>query len=274
MDLIGEMVLGYADIELTDRIEEEGIEEYRILRYRDDYRIFVASQQDGERILRCLTEVMIDLGLKLNPSKTEFSSEVIQSSIKDDKLAWILRRQSDQNLQKRLLIIHDHSLKYPNSGSLDAALNKLHKRLQKVVDYDNPLPLISIVVDIAIRNPRTYPISSAVLSILLNLLKSDNERRKVIEKVRRKFNQLPNTGHMDIWLQRICHPYYPEAEFDEPLCNLVSQENTEIWDNGWISSQKLLKAIDTDKIVQRKAIADMSPIVSDEEVDLFSSKDY
>ena len=85
MDFIAEMVLGYADSKLSARILAEKIGEYQILRYRDDYRIFVNNPQDGERILKCLTEVMIDLGLKLKPEKTRASSEVISSSIKEDK---------------------------------------------------------------------------------------------------------------------------------------------------------------------------------------------
>ena len=140
MDLVGEMVLGYADTELTDKIGNEGIKEYQILRFRDDYRIFVTDRRDGEHILKCLTEVMIELGLKLNPAKTRISSEVIRSSVKDDKLNWMFRRQSDQNLEKRLLIIHDHSMEYPNSGSLEAALDRYYKRLRKTKKYNRPLP--------------------------------------------------------------------------------------------------------------------------------------
>ena len=264
MDLIGEMVLGYADTELTVRLKEEGIENYRILRCRDDYRIFVAARQDGERILKCLTEVMIDLGLKLNPNKTQLSSEVIQFSIKDDKLNWMFRKQTDQNLQRRLLIIHDHGLEHPNSGSLDAALNKYNRHLRKIVRYDNPLPLVGIVADIAFRNPRTYPIASAILSKLMSLLETDEEKRKVV-------SQLPNTGHMDIWIQRICHSLDPNADFDEPLCKLVSIGSTQIWNNSWIDSPRLKSAIDPKKIISQKTLRQMSPIVSDEEVDLFKS---
>ena len=129
MDLIGEIVLGYADTELTAKINKEQIEEYQILRYRDDYRIFVTTRQNGERILKCLTEVMIDLGLKLNPTKTDVSGEVVRSSIKGDKLSWLFGRQSDRNLQKQLLMIHDHSIEHPNSGSLAVNLDRYRKRL-------------------------------------------------------------------------------------------------------------------------------------------------
>ena len=100
MDFIAEMVLGLADLELSEKIKVAGIENYRILRYRDDYRIFVNNPQDGERIIKFLTEVTIGLGLKLNPGKTKASSEVVRASIKSDKLAWMCRKQSDRSLQK------------------------------------------------------------------------------------------------------------------------------------------------------------------------------
>ncbi len=61
MDLIGEAVLGYADTELTDKIKNAEIEDYKILRFRDDYRIFVNNRQDGERILKYVAEIMIEL---------------------------------------------------------------------------------------------------------------------------------------------------------------------------------------------------------------------
>ena len=269
MDFIGEMILGYADYELKGKINKERVRKYQILRYRDDYRIFVMTQQDGEKILKCLTEVMIDLRLKLNPMKTDISSEIIRSSIKEDKLNWTLRKQSDRNLQKRLLIIYDHSMKYPNSGRLDISLRRYRKRLRKIKEYDRPLALISIVVDIAYRNPRTYPISFAILSNLIDFLKTDDEKRGVVEKIRNKFCQLPNTGHIDIWLQRISHSFAPEIEFDEPLCKLVYQESISIWNNGWISSPSLKDVIKASRVVNREILEKMSPIISDEEVDLF-----
>ena len=61
MDFIAEMVLGYADGELTSEIEKQKIKDYCIIRYRDDYRIFTNNSQDGERILKALSEVLINL---------------------------------------------------------------------------------------------------------------------------------------------------------------------------------------------------------------------
>lgn len=272
MDLIAEIVLGYADINLGTQISKLKIEDYRIIRYRDDYRIFVNNQQDGDRILKCLTEVMIDLGMKLNPAKTKVSSQIIRSSIKGDKLAWICRKQSTGNLQKHLLIIHNHSLEFPNSGSLSKALSSFHKRIVGLKKYRNPLPLISIVVDIAHHNPRTYAICAAILSKLISFFESSEEKKEIINKTRNKFSQIPNTGHMDVWLQRISLQFDPDAEFDEPLCHLVNGNSIPIWNNEWISSQELLKVFDISRIVTKSVVESLDSVVPVKEVALFTAK--
>lgn len=47
MDFIAEIVLGYADLLLTQKLNTEKITDYKIIRYRDDYRIFVNNTQNG-----------------------------------------------------------------------------------------------------------------------------------------------------------------------------------------------------------------------------------
>ena len=275
MDFIAEMVLGYADSDLVERIRilDAPIDDYQIIRYRDDYRIFVNSRNDGECILKCLTEVLIDLGLQLNPSKTDISGDVIQSSIKTDKLGWIFRRQSADTLQKSLLIIHDHGMKFPNSGSLRRALRDYYETLVESKSGTFPLPLISIVVDIAYRNPGTYPVTVAILSKLIDLLEvTTDEKRRIIESIKRRFSGLPNTGYMQIWLQRISMKFAQEVEFDDPLCRLVSNEGEHIWNNDWISYRALLNAVDARKVIDSEEIEKLSPVVPIDEIDLFSSQ--
>ena len=269
MDLIAELVLGYADAELVTKVKAERIGNYHILRYRDDYRIFFNNSQDGEAILKCLTEVLIDLGLKLGPEKTMVSGDVISSSIKPDKLNWMVRKQEDKVLQRHLLIIRDHGASNPNSGSLAVALHAFHKRLTAMKNYESPLPLIAIVTDIALGNPRTYAVAAAILSHLLSFLKTAAERRDVIERIRKKFSRLPNTGYMDIWLQRISFRLDPHLDFDEPLCRIVSQEHEEIWNTDWISSRDLKRAVDPKSIVSGEALSGITSTIPIKEIRLF-----
>lgn len=274
MDVIAEMVLGYADLELSKRLDAAGVKEFRILRYRDDYRIFVQSPQIGEAILKSLTEVLIDLGLKLNSSKTTGSQQVVSSSLKPDKLAWLRGRHGDRNLQKHLLIIHAHGALFPNAGSLTTALTHFHHRLSKWTRLQNPCAMISIAVDIAYSSPRTFPVCAAIISKLLSFLKGKSERVDVIRKIHAKLSQLPNTGHMEVWLQRISHSIEPKLMYNETLCQLVKGKTVEVWNTDWITSPALKIAIDPAKIVNRVQLRALKPIVRPKEIEIFASEKY
>jgi len=271
MDFIAEMVLGYVDLELSKKLEAESIDDYCILRYRDDYRIFVNNPQIGEKILKLLTEATIDPGLKLNSAKTKSSNDVIRASIKSDKLSWMVSKQSDYTLQKHLLIIHNHAKQFPNSGSIDKALNEYHKLIVELKNLSvQPLPLISIVVDIAYHNPKTYPLCSAILSTLLNFVDTQEEKQLLIEKIEKKFSQIPNTGHMQIWLQRVSWKLSNETNYDEPICKLVAGENAKIWNVDWISSTALKKALNAKKIIDKKELKGIPTVIQPHEVKLFA----
>jgi hypothetical protein len=273
MDFIAEMVLGFADKELSEKIENSPIKDYCILRYRDDYRVFVNNLQDGEQIIKFLTEVMIGLGLKLNPGKTKASGDVIHASIKSDKLAWICRKHNERSLQKHLLIIHDHARQFPNAGSLVLALMEFFKRISRLKKlFEQPKPMIAIVVDIAYRNPRTYAICAAILSKLMSCLQSKDEKTDVVEKIKTRFAKIPNTGHMQIWIQRITLPISKEIRYEEPICKLVAEENISLWNKEWITNVGLKSAIDESKLIDQTTIEELEPVISLDEVELFMSR--
>jgi RNA-directed DNA polymerase len=273
MDFIAELVLGLADLELSEKVERAQIKDYCILRYRDDYRVFVNNPQDGEQIIKYLTEVTIGLGLKLNPGKTKVSADVVRASIKSDKLAWISRKHSEKSLQKHLLIIHDHAMQFPNAGSLVVALNEFHKRISRSKDLlEQPMPMIAIVVDIAYRNPRTYAICAAILSKLMSFLDSEDKKMDVAEKINTRFAKIPNTGHMQIWIQRVTLPIAKDISYQEPICKRVSGQNVLLWNTDWITSQELKDSIAT-SVIDHAVLEALEPLIPIDEVELFLSKE-
>jgi len=274
MDFIAEMVLGYADLQLSEKLNQDGITEYRILRYRDDYRVFVNNPLTGEAILKALTEVLIGLGLKLNTSKTNGPQSVISSSLKSDKWAWLRGRQGDKNLQKHLLVIHAHGLDYPNAGSLVIALTHFHRRLSRVKRLQKPRALISIAVDIAYSSPRTFPVCAAIMSRLLRFLGTKDEREQILKMVYRKLSRFPNTGLMEVWLQRIGHFYGFQPGYTEALCHLVTGKNTVLWNNKWITAESLKKAVNPARIFDKAVFTEMEPVVPPSEVEIFASERY
>lgn len=269
IDLIAEMVLGYADRELAEKVDDLGISDFRILRYRDDYRIFVNSPQAGEQILKVLTEVLLDLGLKLNASKTRYAQSVVPSSIKADKKQWMRSRHWDRDLQKSLLLIHCHSTDFPNAGSLLAALDRFYQRLGRVETVRSVMPLISIAVDIGFHSPRCFPVCAAIISSLVGRLETKIQKLEALNRVRKRLAELPNNGHLEVWQQRMSYRYDSTIQYSENLCQIVQGNPTELWSNKWISDKVLNAGLDPEKIINRNALKSLDPVVQRGEFSLF-----
>ncbi|WP_225352460.1 RNA-directed DNA polymerase [Lacticaseibacillus nasuensis] len=88
-NFIAEIVLGYSDMLLASRINKIGnLEDWHIIRYRDDYRVFSNSKETAEQVVKTLSDVLVDLNMHFNSKKTGITSEIIESAIKPDKIYW------------------------------------------------------------------------------------------------------------------------------------------------------------------------------------------
>jgi hypothetical protein len=261
LDLIAELVLGYADLELSQQLAKANITEFQILRYRDDYRIFVNDSQAGELILKMLTEVLITLGLKLNTTKTANAQAVVGSSLKIDKREWMRRKQGDRNLQKHLLLIHCHGSDFPNAGSLIVALDEFYRRLAPLRSVQNPMQLISIAIDIGYNSPRCFPSCAAIVSKVLSTLPTKQAKLDAIDRIRNRLNQLPNNGHLEVWLQRISYYFNPKLPYGEKLCGLAEGKKVDLWNSSWITDATLKAKADPSSIVNRRRLKALRPIV-------------
>ena len=271
MDFVAEMVLGYADLLLSKEIVKAEIKDYKIIRYRDDYRVFTNNPRDSEKIIKFITEIMIGLGLKLSAEKTKATTEVIRDSIKSDKLYWMKQKQRDESLQKHFLIIHGLANKYQNSGSLTTALKDYYGRLVKFKKLQGSvIPLISIATDIANKNPRTYSYAAAIISLLLKFVSPEDQKRVMIDKIIGKFRNIPNTGHLLIWLQRITLGIKADYPFEEPLCELAAGKDVQIWNNSWLKTN-MQNAVSANKIIDKNCIKELPEFITKEEVALFKT---
>lgn len=269
MDFIAEIVLGYVDLELSSKVEKAGIGDFQILRYRDDYRIFTNNPQSAEVITKILTEVLIEMGMRLNAQKTIVSNNVVRDSIKPDKLYWNAQKRGAKGLQAHLLLIHHLSEKFPNSGSLRKALDKFFKRIQGLSETkENIRVLISILIDIAFKNPSTYPIACGVLSKLLSLIDDEEEQEEILEQIKTKFSRIPNTGHIKIWLQRVTLKIDREIEYDELLCQRVNDGSIKIWNSDWLNDD-INEIINDAELIDEDVIEEIDKVITTEEIILF-----
>ena len=138
----------------------------------------------------------------------------------------------------------------------------------------SPLALISISVDTAYQSPRVFPVCAAIISKLLSVLENDDARRSVIRKIHKRLSQLPNTGHMEVWLQRISHPIDPTVAFQEKLCHVVCGKDETIWNNDWLTSAKIKDTVAPKNILDGRKLKALKPIVRPAEIEIFADERY
>ncbi|WP_318766919.1 RNA-directed DNA polymerase [Lactiplantibacillus carotarum] len=68
-DFIAEIVLGYSDFLLSKELTKLNISEWRVIRYRDDYRIFSNKKEEAELIVKKLSDILSNLNMHFNSKK-------------------------------------------------------------------------------------------------------------------------------------------------------------------------------------------------------------
>ena len=280
-DFIAELVLAYADKELSEKTKKENITDYHIIRYRDDYRIFCNSKEEIERIAFFLQEVLSELNFQLNTQKTYLTEDIISESIKPDKKAYTsgvpMYRKSKKrvystmsNLQQEAFFIHQFSKKHPNSGTLITLLTIFARRLnKKFVAGDNVHVFISIVTDVALSSPKAYKIILAIISKLISKIATTAEREKIVNDIYKKFQRFPNIGEIQIWMQHITYGLPNPISYTEGLCKIVNNEpNVELWNNDWVGDT-YKSAFPQYEICTNWIRDSFTPIISIDEVSLF-----
>lgn len=273
MDFIAEILLGYVDELLDAKLRELGVDDYYILRYRDDYRIFVNDSSLGEQILKELTVILSGLGMRLNSSKTRVSNDIVLDSVKHDKLEWLSLDNNFRNLsiEKKLLLLYDHATRFPNCGSIMKPLTDSHAEFDKIqfLAVEQTMACIAILVELAYRNPKCYHVCMALLAKFIVRL-NHGERKQAAQNVLEKFKHLPNTGYLQIWLQRIMLPCDIKLDYSERMCLAVNDPTMKIWKHDWLGEgNELWVAMSIASIVDEEKLKELQPTISNDEVNLF-----
>jgi hypothetical protein len=274
MDFVAELVLGFVDKQINLTLGDPT--DFRILRYRDDYRIFANSDDKVEEILKVVSEQLWSVGMRLGVSKTRVDSNVVAGSIKPDKLAGIelqdLGFVNAKTIQKQLLRLHAFGQRFPNSGALRRLVSEFHTDIVSN-QPDKPDDLeeqVAIATDIGFVSPATFPAVAGILSYLISLA-PPKEKPQLWTKVRNKMARVPHNGYLEIWLQRVIQSGTIDLEFvsDEPICKIVKNEPSDLWENGWIASNDLKNALEVSKIIVG-SLSETKEVVQPKEIELFT----
>ncbi len=283
MDFLAEIVLGYADTKITEKIDSE-VSDYKIIRYRDDYKIFVHNNADGNKIIKAISEVMSSLGLHLNSSKTYESKDIVIDSIKPEKMYFLThfkngykennddKKEANYNNQIYLLKLYNYAKKFNNSGQLKKALNEYYKYMQVDCDHENVETLISIIFALAFENPKSFSTCIAIMNEFLNCLNSNlAEQQNIIKKIENKLHLKPHTEYLEIWIQRMLYKRNLNYSYQSALCKRVMGDSVQIWNYDWLDST-LLNKIKTIPIIDSKELKNMNSKISSLEVNQFEDR--
>ena len=281
MDFIAEIILTHIDKLLSDKLICENITEYKILRYRDDYRIFTKERSVNEKIIKILSEVLMDFNFKLNTSKTEIGEDITLMSIKKDKLDNIIYhvapdRDMDVFKLKRLLLdILNISKCYPNSGFVLKILQHFNQRgfyrkTKKWYKSETEI-LLTVLLSIVANNPRCFAV--VCISIFNLLPKLDVDQQKYfVDTIYSNLLSMNNIGYNEIWLQRCLHKVDNVKEYEDEICNVVSEvEKKSVFGNHFVTDEKLKTVLNKNNFIVREKLTKMTKIPHESEVDIFAN---
>lgn len=126
-----------------------------------------------------------------------------------------------------------------------------------------------------LKNPSVYMLCTAILSIFFEFLENPNEVDSTLELIRKKFSNIPNTGHLEVWLQRMTLRYNSEIEYSEKLTQKVLNKNTILWNSDWISAEELKSIINLSSIIIEDDIKAVEKVITPQEMKFyFTSFNY
>jgi len=161
---------------------------------------------------------------------------------------------------------------FPNSGSLYKETKlfldwlRYKDESEEGLEIQNAEILISILVNLAFNNPRLFALVSASLSFIISKIDSTELQKELIEKIRLKFRQLPNTSYLNIWLQRLTLKIDPGFNYSGILCEKIFDRDKELWNSDWLN-QKFKKLIEGTEIINDSIIESLEIQFSKQETD-------
>lgn len=229
--LLAELILGYCDTLITEALGKSV--DVRILRYRDDYRIFGASDTDCQNALKVISEKLNVFGMKLGSVKTTGAVNVILGAVKQDTIEALLLNTRQKTLQKELLIIHQFAQENPSSGAIKFLLSQFLGRLswrvkRGYLDNENITVLTGILMDLASTSPHVFPaVATAISELMLPL--DDAQTGKLFELILKRTQRIPNSGYMETWLQRIAVPNKLVFFSQDNICHQLGKDHVCLW---------------------------------------------
>ena len=133
---------------------------------------------------------------------------------------------------------------------------------------ENPTVLIAILMDIGSVSPNVFPAVATASSMILTHFGVQN-RNSLFQLILTKTKRVPNSGYLEIWLQRIAVTNQIEFLSAEKMCQILKPEIESIWNFDWIADQGIRDKLRNYSIVDHLEIDTLKPYIERSEFDAF-----
>lgn len=257
MDFIVELVLAYADLCISLFVKcfnrnnaNNPVDDYRIIRNRSTYRIFAKTHNDVERICHIINSTVSDLNFQTDIDRISITNRMISNALSVDKAKVTIFPKEEYPIYHNILLLHELSMKYPNSTVLKLSIRCLSnitedtKYMINDIDIEQVIP---ILIDIAYHNLAIIDMIIPLTGEIISLEPSIDKRDEYYNLVQKKFDALPNSDYIQIWVQYlgliIGHTDYSRLQqFQERITG------SNLWNMGW-AEPKLKNIIEQIPIV-------------------------
>lgn len=122
-------------------------------------------------------------------------------------------------------------------------------------------------------NPVTYNSGIALLSNILRY-ESDDFREQIVDKVTKKFKNIPNCDYLNICLQRLTIKTNRDKIYDCKLCETLYNNEVNIWSSDWINGKKKynIENILRD-FIDEECIESLDNVIGKDEILIFNKYD-
>ncbi len=270
-DFIAEILLAYIDFELFKALERDNIKNFKILRYRDDYRIFANDEKVCDKIINTLLSKLTEFNLMLNLKKTQITQDVILSSVKPEKIRlWELMKEYP-NLQKEILVMYKFSKEYPNCGALQTWLTDLYKKVRDgegLRENENIETILTLIVKLMLENQNTAPHCCAIISLIWQDL-STKEKKERINRIRKEIGNKPSKGILEVWLQRLSITVDKSIKFNNPLCKCLQNKKVKLWNLDWLEDENVKQTVLNSSVIDSTLVKKPTPVIEEKEFSTF-----
>lgn len=206
------------------------------------------------------------------------------------------------SFEKHLLFILLFARQHPNSGTVKTLLSDIDKRIEnwlkprtrkvqalnlffddntevedntsqdseeKIETYQQCLvggsvrAMSAICVQIALENVNCCHYALRVLSRIVDSLKDEQEKWSIIELVKAKLINQPNSTYNLLWLQNITYQKdrIGKSPYDIRLCKVVMGEDTVLWNNTWLKKE-FTTGVEQTSVVSAEVLEKVTPVIT------------